>query len=109
MRRARYYTIFIFCIAFLNFASVSAQDSTAAESAGDWVIFQKTNSDMPDNNALKIVLDKDGSKWIATEKGGLVRLQKETDWTIYETSNSGIPHNSIYAIAIDSKGEKWIG
>jgi len=76
MRRARYYTIFTFCFVFLNFASVSAQDSTAAESAGDWVIFQKANSDMPDNNALKIVLDKDGSKWIATERGGAGKIAK---------------------------------
>ena len=86
---------------------VCGQDSTIKDNNA-WIIYQKSNSAITDNNALKIILDKEDNKWIATEKGGLVKL-KGADWTIFQTNNSLIPHNSIYAIAIDENDVKWVG
>ena len=72
-----------------------------------WTVFNKTNSALTDNNAIKLLIEPNGMKWIGTERGGLINYDDEK-WEIYQTENSNIPHNSIYAIVIDKNKNKWI-
>ena len=89
-------------------SQVFSQEVVEVKPEVDWTIYQKSNSGLSDNNAIKIVIDEAGEKWIATEKGGLANLQ-DSMWSSYQTVNSEIPHNSIYALAIDEQGNKWVG
>jgi hypothetical protein len=77
------------------------------KSTGDFIVYDKWNSKLPDNDVTSIAIDKQGKKWIGTD-GGLVKFDG-VYWTVYNTLNSGLPHNSVWAIAIDEQGNKWIG
>jgi ligand-binding sensor domain-containing protein len=77
------------------------------KSTGDFIVYDKWNSKLPDNYVLAIAIDGGGNKWIGT-RGGLAKFDG-VNWTVYNTSNSGLPNNYVYAIAIDGGGNKWIG
>jgi ligand-binding sensor domain-containing protein len=78
------------------------------KSTGDFIIYNKWNSKLPDNYVLAIAIDRQENKWIGTWGGGLAKFDG-VNWTVYNTSNSGLPDNWVYAIAIDGQGNKWIG
>jgi ligand-binding sensor domain-containing protein len=77
------------------------------KSTGDFIIYNKWNSKLPDNHVLAIAVDGQENKWIGTQ-GGFAKFDG-VKWTVYNTSNSGLPHNWVKAIAIDGEGNKWIG
>jgi len=72
----------------------------------EWIIYDHTNSGLPDCYINDIAIDSLGTKWIATYCG-LVKYD-DTSWTVYNTSNSQLPHNYIQSIAIDNNGTKWM-
>jgi hypothetical protein len=73
----------------------------------EWIIYNTSNSGLPENLVLAIAIDGQGNKWIGTARG-LAKFD-DVNWTVYNTSNSGLPYNDINAIAIDGQGNKWIG
>jgi ligand-binding sensor domain-containing protein len=75
---------------------------------GEFIIYDKWNSGLPDNDVRAIAIDAQGNKWIGTYWGGLAKFDG-VNWTVYNTSNSGLPYNRVTAIAIDGQGNKWIG
>jgi ligand-binding sensor domain-containing protein len=77
------------------------------KSTGEFIVYDKWNSKLPDNWVLAIAIDGQGNKWIGTY-GGLTKFDG-VNWTVYNTSNSGLPDNRIWTIAIDGQGNKWIG
>jgi len=78
------------------------------KATGDFIVYDKWNSPLPDDYVPAIAIDGDGNKWIGTWGGGLAKFDG-VNWTVYNTSNSGLPYNWVYAIAIDGQGNKWIG
>lgn len=48
----------------------------------DWVVFDMSNSALPDNNVLSLAIDSYNNKWIGTKFGGLVKFDGE-DWEIF--------------------------
>jgi ligand-binding sensor domain-containing protein len=78
------------------------------KSTGEFIVYDKWNSKLPDNYVLAIAIDGQGNKWIGTWFGGLSKFDG-ANWTVYNTSNSGLPYNTVLAIAIDGQGNKWIG
>jgi hypothetical protein len=77
------------------------------KSTGEFIVYGKWNSKLPDNWVTAIAIDGKGNKWIGTF-GGLVKFDG-VNWTVYKESNSGLPDNRVCAIAIDGGGNKWIG
>jgi sugar lactone lactonase YvrE len=77
------------------------------KSTGEFIVYDKWNSGLPDNFIWSIAIDKQGNKWIGTPDG-LAKFDG-VNWTVYNTSNSGLPYNWVHAIAIDGGGNKWIG
>ena len=92
--------------------------------ASNWVIHDLRN--IPGKEAVAIVVDRFGNKWIGTHGGiaeltrlgdcwngnivGLVRFSGPS-WSIYNKDNTNgvLPHNSITSISISPTGVKWIG
>jgi ligand-binding sensor domain-containing protein/surface antigen len=77
------------------------------KSTGEFIVYDKWNSKLPNNDVLAIAIDGEGNKWIGTA-GGLAKFDG-VNWTVYNTSNSGLPYDWVYSIAIDGQGNKWIG
>jgi ligand-binding sensor domain-containing protein len=77
------------------------------KTTGEFIIYNKGNSKLPNNRALAIAIDGQGNKWIGTY-GGLAKFDG-VNWTVYNTSNSDLPSDTVFAIAIDGQGNKWIG
>jgi ligand-binding sensor domain-containing protein len=75
---------------------------------GQFIVYDKWNSQLPDNSVQAIAIDEQGNKWIGTYGGGLAKFDG-VNWIVYDTSNSGLPHNWVYSITIDKQGNKWIG
>jgi len=71
----------------------------------EWIVYNTSNSGLPDNSVSAIAIDAQGNKWIGT-LGGLAKFDGSS-WTVYNTSN-GLPNDWVLAIAIDG-GNKWIG
>ena len=74
---------------------------------GEFIVYEKWNSGLPNNYVRAIAIDGQGNKWIGTG-GGLAKFDG-VNWTVYNTSNSGLPINDVRAVAIDGQGNKWIG
>lgn len=64
------------------------------------------NSGLISNQVRAIALDRDGSKWIATNKG--VSHWDDSTWRSY-TKIDGLISNNISCVAIDKNGHKWFG
>jgi hypothetical protein len=75
------------------------------KSTGQFIVYGKWNSKLPDNHVTSVAIDGQGNKWIGTYGGGLAKFDG-VNWTVYNTSNSGLPDNIITAIAIDELGKQ---
>lgn len=92
---------FLHCLFILLFAcpfSIRAQQ---------WVTYNTSTSDLPNNTVRSITVDEQNNKWIATDNG-LAKFDG-VNWTIYNDTNSGLPNNTIRCVAIDELDNKWIG
>jgi hypothetical protein len=95
----------IFAIISLIFIIIST-DSLLSQTQ-EWIVYNTSNSGLPENYVRALAIDGQGNKWIGT-LGGLAKFDG-VNWTVYNTSNSGLPSNLVNAIAIDGQGNKWIG
>ena|SRR6218665_107760 len=65
------------------------------------------NSGIQTNSILKVEIDSNNRKWMATYGNGIIVYNGST-FTNYRTSNSGIPSNTINDIAIDGQNIVWV-
>lgn len=94
---------------FFGFALSAGYPSVSYghEPAGSWIVFDTTNSRLPDNQVKSIAIDKYNNTWIGTRKG-LARYDGSV-WTVFDTANGLLPRITIRCLAIDSQNTKWIG
>jgi ligand-binding sensor domain-containing protein len=69
--------------------------------------FDKSTCPISDNWINKIVIDKNGVKWFASQEGGIAKLNGNK-WMIYDTSNTPLPCQTIRDFTVDSKNNLWI-
>ena len=50
----------------------------------------------------------DGSMWIGTDGGGLMRIASDGTRTVFNASNSGLTNDSVMALCFDKHGTLWI-
>ncbi len=82
----------------------------------NWIVYDTSNSGLPDNLLKCLTVDDSGNIWIGTgdRRGyGLARYDgtspEGTGWTVYNTSNSGLPDNLVKCLNVDGSGNMWIG
>jgi len=83
----------------------------------NWIVFNSSNSGLPDNTVTSIAVGADGVKWIGTYKG-IVKFESEDSpafdaeqggiWTVYNSLNSALSIDMISSISVDGK-IIWIG
>lgn len=65
---------------------------------------------MPFDNYTRIYRDQEGTIWLATRGGGLIRweFEKEDKPTQQFTMNEGLSSNTLYSIHEDDNGQLWM-
>lgn len=74
---------------------------------GNWTLYDRDNSPLPNNDVYSLVVDNDGIVWIGT-CGGVVQFDGK-EWISYNTQNSDIPSNIILSLAVDENNTLWMG
>ncbi|MFM2305929.1 MAG: hypothetical protein RLZZ367_598 [Bacteroidota bacterium] len=72
-----------------------------------WVIYNSSNSPLPDDNIHTITIDKTGVVWIGTENG--LAGFDGANWVVLDSSNSGLPVNQIRSLTTDTANNLWVG
>lgn len=74
----------------------------------EWTTYDTSNSDLPDNFILDVVIDWWSQRWFATQSKGVVRYDNGV-WTVFDPSNSNVPSYTITAVEVDNDNNIWIG
>lgn len=98
---------FKFIAACCFLAGCSGDVTVQSREQPDWVIYNASNSPLPDNQVHTIAIDGNDVKWIGTANG-LGRFDG-VSWSIYDTVNSSLPSNFITSLSISENGNIWIG
>lgn len=65
-------------------------------------------SGLPSNNVRAVVVDGVGSKWLATDRGVVVRSSTGTILALYDRTNSPLPSDDVRSLAIAGNGDVWM-
>jgi ligand-binding sensor domain-containing protein len=74
----------------------------------NWIIYNTSNSGLPDNIVPSISIDQFNNKWIGTVYGGVAKFDN-SNWTIYNPSNSGLNVQNVQVAFVDPNDNKWFG
>ena len=84
------------------------------KSGGQWQAFDMETilTDYASNDFSKIAVDRNGTKWIATYKNGVVAFNETAN--IFKKLSEGVdlgnlPSQDVRAIAVDNRNQVWIG
>ena len=81
----------------------------------EWIVFDTSNSELPDNIVYTVDIDNEGNKWFGTSnpegRNNNLVIFDGTEWRIYSISSYfGLPaHIYVSNIAFDNDGNAWIG
>ncbi|MGK4566707.1 two-component regulator propeller domain-containing protein [Flavobacterium sp. 3HN19-14] len=56
-----------------------------------------------------MVIDKNGTKWMATDHNGLVGYNDVFKKVAVGTENGSLPNKDVRALAVDNRNQLWIG
>lgn len=77
------------------------------EKIDGWLVYNTTNSGLPDNHVRDIKVGKDQSLWVATWRGGVAHY-KDNIWSIFNPSTSDMTSYSVNQLAIEKQtGHIW--
>ena len=74
----------------------------------EWIVYNKTNSGLTDNDIRSLDIDKDGVVWIGSINKAVFTFDG-TNWIHYNSANSYVFDSYILSIATDTQNNKWIG
>ena len=84
------------------------------KSGGQWQAFNMETilDNFANNDFGKIVIDRSGTKWIATYRNGVIAFNENTN--IFKKISEGVdlgnlPSIDVRAIAVDNRNQVWIG
>jgi ligand-binding sensor domain-containing protein len=73
------------------------------------ILYNSTNSNLPDVSINSLYQSSDGAIWIGTHGDGIARYDHTINHlTVYNPSNSPLPGDIIYTILQSSDGAMWI-
>jgi ligand-binding sensor domain-containing protein len=93
------------CIGTVNAGFTYLTDSTVT-------VYTTFSNGLPDNTALGVALDGQGSRWLACPAGALLNHAGDLvggAWVQFSTVNSLLPSNSLTCIEVDGWDRKLIG
>lgn len=79
---------------------------------GQWVSYSLENitQDPPGDSYGKMVIDKNGTKWIPSLENGLIAFnEKLNNRFVILKNNSNLPDAYVRSLAIDNRNQLWIG
>lgn len=82
------------------------------KASGDWASYSIENVVQNPQSGLygKMVIDKNGTKWIPTLNFGLIAFNEKIDNRfIIMKDNSNLPNSYVRSLAIDNRNQLWIG
>ena len=87
---------------FVTTGGISSYDGQS------WMSYTSRNSSLGSFIPTTMVIDLEGNKWIATENGGLLKLDSFGMWTRFHVGNSSLIDNRINDLLVDAVGTVWI-
>jgi len=92
---------------WLAYANTTISQSGVKRYDGaNWIIYQTTNSGLPNNRVNAIIQDANNNYWFGTN-GGLAKFDG-VNWITYNKANSGICSDTVYAIKEEGTN-LWLG
>lgn len=83
------------------------------KTSGQWQRYVVPCISSPQGNSLKgVIVDKNSTKWMATNHSGVVGYNESANKCIViteELGNGNLPSQSVTALAVDHKNKLWIG
>tara|TARA_R110000868_G_scaffold74688_5_gene215912 strand:- start:36307 stop:38550 length:2244 start_codon:yes stop_codon:yes gene_type:complete len=84
------------------------------KTSGDWQSFSTDNilDASEDNSFGRMVIDKNGTKWMATNRDGVVGFNESNNTfkkITMGTDKGNLPASDVRALAIDNRNQLWIG
>ena len=70
--------------------------------------FNEASSGLPNNNLLFIHIDKEGTFWLGSRGGGLIRWDRKKNSFQSISTKEGLSNNVIYAVYEDDYGFLWL-
>jgi len=52
---------------------------------------------------------RDGSLWIGSDGGGILRISADGESKVFNSGNSGLTNDSVMALCFDGNGKLWVG
>ncbi len=96
----------LYIILILLFCTIQA---IGQEKINGWLVFNTSNSSIPNNHVRDLQFDKKSRLWVATWGGGLSSyFPDDGSWKFYNETNSDIPGSQINQIEIDKNGRIWM-
>lgn len=83
-------------------------------SSGQWKSYamDKILSDFNSNDFATMVIDKYGTKWMATNKNGVIGFNESSNTfkkITFGTDQGNLPIQDVRTVAVDTKNQLWIG
>lgn len=83
-------------------------DGVSAYDGQSWMSYTSRNSSLGSFIPTTMVIDREGNKWIATENGGVFKLDSFGMWTRFHAGNSSLNDNRVNDLLVDKAGTVWI-
>ena len=82
---------------------LNRKDTSFIHYFSDSIVFQ----DFEKSGIWNMVEDDSANLWMTTDRGGIIKFQRNDNKFVTITTEQGLPSNTIAAIEIDSKGFIW--
>jgi len=80
------------------------------QSEDQWIRYNQSNSDLPDNHIQSMISGQNRKLWIGTASQGLCAMGLDTKkFDHFHVNNSSLKNNSINALAESQSGVIWVG
>ena len=74
----------------------------------EWVMYNDSNSGLPDSALHAVAIDAYDNKWFGT-KTGVARLNRLNDWQTFTAEDPWLGFNEAWSIDFDLLGNTWLG
>ncbi len=71
-----------------------------------WAVFNSENSDLPSDQVLSLALGADGSHWVGTARGGLVRFDTDGHWQTYSKASTNGGREGIQSAKVSARSAR---
>lgn len=74
----------------------------------NWTSYTGRNSPIGGGEPTAIVIDRFGTKWIGTRRGGLFSLDRFGRWSCFSTDTAALPSDQVLDLALGGDGALWV-